>query len=188
MGHWTFSDGGDYWGSTAYNTFAAPGTYTATLTVFDNRGGTGSTTITVVASSGGSVPPGGHVDFVIEYYVTAGGLVPNPTLVAEVLSTGGGVPVVSGTGVHINRGFLQPDGNFVIEFASRTNRLYYVLYSSDLKDWKTAVPAITGNGTWIQWVDNGQPKTESAPPVTPMRVESTSGRAAAMSTAFIRSW
>ena len=45
--HWTFSDGGEYWGSPAYHTFNNPGTYTATLTVYDSRAGTGTTTLPI---------------------------------------------------------------------------------------------------------------------------------------------
>jgi PKD repeat protein len=45
---WTFSDGGEYWGSTAYHTFSSPGTYTVTLTCYDDRGGTGSSSQTIV--------------------------------------------------------------------------------------------------------------------------------------------
>jgi PKD repeat protein len=54
--HWTFSDGGEYWGETAYHTFSEQGTYQATLTVYDGRGGTGTAaplTITV----GPPLPP-----------------------------------------------------------------------------------------------------------------------------------
>ncbi len=40
--HWVFSDGGEYWGGTAYHTFYSSGTWQATLTVFDGRGGTGT--------------------------------------------------------------------------------------------------------------------------------------------------
>ena len=118
--------------------------------------------------SGAPVPPGGHVDFVIEYYVTAGGAVPNPVLQVELVSAGGGAAVF-GAGVHINRGFMRPDRTFLVEFATDMNRLYYVQYSSDLRTWKTAQPAISGNGTWIQWIDSGLPKTESAPATTDMR-------------------
>jgi PKD repeat protein len=46
---WTFSDGGTYYGNTAYHTFSRSGTYTVTLTVYDNRGAKGSSMQTVVA-------------------------------------------------------------------------------------------------------------------------------------------
>jgi len=54
--HWAFSDGDESWGGTAYHTFSQQGTWQATLTVYDGRGGTGSTsplTITV----GPPLPP-----------------------------------------------------------------------------------------------------------------------------------
>ncbi|MEW5986196.1 MAG: PKD domain-containing protein [Chloroflexota bacterium] len=44
---WAFSDGGEYWGSTAYHTFYQAGTWLVTLTVYDNRGATGTTTLTI---------------------------------------------------------------------------------------------------------------------------------------------
>ena len=74
-----------------------------------------------------------------------------------------------GTQQHIHQAAVLPDKTFLLEFASITNQVYYVQYSSDLKTWNTAQPEITGNGTWIQWIDDGQPKTESAPATTSMR-------------------
>jgi hypothetical protein len=40
---------------------------------------------------------------------------------------------------------------------------YYVQYSSNLTNWTTVLPAVTGTGTRQQWIDNGPPKTESFP-------------------------
>lgn len=51
---WTFSDGGSYWGSPAYYTFSSAGTYTATLTVYDSRGATGTASLNVYV---GTTPP-----------------------------------------------------------------------------------------------------------------------------------
>jgi PKD repeat protein len=48
--HWTFSDGGDYWGETAFHTFTRPGTFTVRLTVFDNDGATGTSSRAVVVT------------------------------------------------------------------------------------------------------------------------------------------
>ncbi len=64
---------------------------------------------------------------------------------------------------------MLPDKTFLIEFASVSNRLYAIAYSKDLVNWETAQPAIAGNGTFIQWIDNGQPKTESSPATEPKR-------------------
>jgi hypothetical protein len=115
--------------------------------------------------SSASVPPGGSVDFVIEYYVTSGGLVPDPNLVVTLVAPDpGGTATLLGTGVHINRGIMLPNWTYLIEFATIANRQYVVEYSSDLKTWKqTQQPPITGNGSWVQWIDNGQPKTDSLP-------------------------
>jgi PKD repeat protein len=54
---WIFSDGGTYWGNTAYNTFEQPGTYTATLNVYDSRGGVGTTVLTITVLPPGNQPP-----------------------------------------------------------------------------------------------------------------------------------
>jgi len=48
--HWTFSDGGDYWGETAFHTFSRPGTFRVTLTVFDNENATGESSQTVIVT------------------------------------------------------------------------------------------------------------------------------------------
>jgi len=45
---WHFSDGGTYFGETAFHTFTRPGTYMISLTVFDNRGGSGTTVQSIV--------------------------------------------------------------------------------------------------------------------------------------------
>ena len=45
---WHFSDGGNYFGRTAFHTFSRPGTYTISLTVFDDRGGSGTSEQSIV--------------------------------------------------------------------------------------------------------------------------------------------
>ena len=52
--HWTFSDGGEYWGTIAYATVYTTDPFTATLTVFDNRNGTGTA---IVVINSGNFPP-----------------------------------------------------------------------------------------------------------------------------------
>jgi len=53
---WRFSDGGMYYGGTAYHTFTTVGTHTAQVTVYDSRGGTGTATVTIVVG-GVNQPP-----------------------------------------------------------------------------------------------------------------------------------
>lgn len=54
--YWSFSDGGDYWGATAYHTFSNPGIHTATVTVYDSRNATASTTVTVTVGPPNQAP------------------------------------------------------------------------------------------------------------------------------------
>ena len=111
----------------------------------------------------GTIAPGSYVDFTIEYYVT-NGLLPNPVLAAALLPPG--TPPLSVPGgrlQHISNGVLLANRNFLLNLPTLSHRVYYVQYSSDLATWKTAVPAITGTGLMVPWVDPGLPKTDSAP-------------------------
>jgi len=53
---WLFSDGGSYWGATAYHTFTTPGPQTVTLNCYDARGGVGTTSL-VINAAGVNLPP-----------------------------------------------------------------------------------------------------------------------------------
>lgn len=67
------------------------------------------------------------------------------------------------------RSAMLPNRTFLLEFSSQAGRSYFVHYSSDLKNWKIVQPAITGDGSRIQWIDSGPPKTSSPPSAAPMR-------------------
>jgi hypothetical protein len=113
------------------------------------------------------VPPGGSVDFTIEYYLP-NQQVPEPRLVPQIVSSSA-APNPSGTFEHISRALHLASGNFLLEFNSLSNRTYYVQYTKNLIEWKTSPPALTGNGTRMQWIDNGPPKTEIPPADEPYR-------------------
>jgi len=112
--------------------------------------------------SQGAVAPGSYVDLVIQYYSPLR-ILPNPILELAMVPADTTSASFVGALQHINRGLMLPNRTFMVEFMSASNRVYGVQYSSDLTNWKTALPAITGTGNWIQWIDNGQPSTESAP-------------------------
>jgi membrane carboxypeptidase/penicillin-binding protein PbpC len=146
-----------------YSTYSIARVYTyglpSTATLY-NASGTANGAPYVQTNA--TVSAGGYVDVLLQFYLTAPGT-PNPTLVGELLPPVTGVTSVSATMQHINRSLLLTNKNFQLEFNSLANRFYYVQYSSDLKNWKGAEPAIIGNGGLIQWVDDGPPKTESLP-------------------------
>lgn len=59
---------------------------------------------------------------------------------------------------------VQMSGSgILIEFATETGKSYSVEYSDDMTTWKVSQPVIQGNGTKLQWIDSGPPKTESLP-------------------------
>ena len=51
----------------------------------------------------------------------------------------------------------------MIEFSPVPGQVYHIQYSDDLRTWKTVTPGGTSSANRIQWIDNGQPKTESFP-------------------------
>jgi hypothetical protein len=58
---------------------------------------------------------------------------------------------------------------FMVEFATLSNRVYYVEYCGDLTNWIPAQPAVVTGNSAVQWIDNGPPGTQSAPANTSMR-------------------
>jgi hypothetical protein len=68
-----------------------------------------------------------------------------------------------GTALGFVRQVPLADDLFLVEFSTTLGRRYYVQYSSDMTNWKTALPAVMGTGSRVQWIDNGPPKTESLP-------------------------
>jgi hypothetical protein len=57
----------------------------------------------------------------------------------------------------------------MLEFSTEPGRAYVVEYTGNLKDWKAAAPVLSGDGAKRQWIDSGQPKTDSPPGSEAMR-------------------
>ena len=53
---WTFGDGGNATGPTANHTYTTAGSYSAQLTVTDNQGATGTTTLAITVNPGATAP------------------------------------------------------------------------------------------------------------------------------------
>jgi len=111
------------------------------------------------------IPPHQGIEFVVEYYVPDRRTLPNPTFRGEAV-VASAPPAPDGTLGSILRFLTYTNCAFLVEFSTLSNRTYYVQYTSDLTTnamWKTAVPAVVGNGSSVQWLDSGPPKTESLP-------------------------
>jgi len=105
--------------------------------------------------------PGEHADLLIEYHGSGVTAALSPQLAvseAQVLT-----PVTEGELVTISPRLRVSDGSCLLEFDSADDRLYWVQYSDNLQNWKTAQPAVIGTGGRIQWFDTGPPRTSSKP-------------------------
>jgi hypothetical protein len=106
--------------------------------------------------------PGQSVDLSVEYYIPDRRTMPNPALSVEVAPADPAQEPV-GTPLAVDRCSWLADGTVWVEFGTVSNRLYYMQYGSDLQQWRTALPAITGTGRRVSWLDSGPPKTDCLP-------------------------
>ena len=117
----------------------------------------------------GSIAPGEIRRILLEYYVSDRATVPAPTLAAYGASLTLATPT-NGTVLNVITNRFVPQG-FLVEFATRADRRYYVQYADHAADFSgtnataifTALPAVPGTGGSVQWLDNGPPKTRSVP-------------------------
>jgi hypothetical protein len=114
------------------------------------------------------VPSGGSIDLKLEYYDPLR-ILPQPVLFAQAVLPMEPINPI-GTELRVQRQIWLADGTFLLEFKSARNRTYYVQYCDDFVTWKTAMPAIGGSGSQTQWIDNGPPRTDSAPAKSNVRL------------------
>ncbi len=114
------------------------------------------------------------VDLVLEYFVPTR----LPIYVDNTNYTAVGVPLTTlsvsgGTNGTFNITMITnlPNGNILIEFQSIPGTNYTVLYSDDLFTTTLAAqPSIVAPANQTQWIDDGPPKTVSAPTNTTSRM------------------
>ena len=86
---WLFSDGGTYWGSTAYHTFTTTGNHTVTLRVYGSRGAVGTTNLAIniggvnrpPTAKASATPTSGNAPLSVQFS-SAGSSDPDGTIVA----------------------------------------------------------------------------------------------------------
>lgn len=116
----------------------------------------------VYVEPSGAIAPGAVADFVLEYFSASVREFSQPAYTIRQTAA-----VESGSA----QGQVQPIGRVVqaggrtyAEFATASGMLYWVQYrDSASAPWQTSAVAVTGTGTTIQWLDDGWPKTISAP-------------------------
>ena len=99
---WLFSDGGSYWGATAYHTFDTPGPQTVTMNCYDARGGVGTTSL-IINAAGVNLPPvaaanatpnSGHTPLAVQFN-SAGSYDADGTIVTYEWAFGDGTGTIS---------------------------------------------------------------------------------------------
>ncbi len=117
----------------------------------------------------GAIAPGETRRLTLEYFVPDYVTRPSPTLTPRGSALVTFTPPAGTTlSVTTNR-FIA--AGFLVEFPTRTGYRYYVQYSADAAGFsgtdtsavRTALPAVAGTGSNVQWLDNGAPKTASRP-------------------------
>jgi len=92
-----------------------------------------------------------------------------PTYIAEPVPPTGEPGSPPGTSFEVIPRSQLADGAFLLEFNSLRNREYAIQYSYDLQNWTTVKPTVMGNGSRLQWIDYGPPKTDVSPSIAPTR-------------------
>jgi alpha-tubulin suppressor-like RCC1 family protein len=117
----------------------------------------------------GTLAPGQSVDLAVEYYIADRKTMPQPNIVVEFP---GEQTFTVPDGTVVTALFKMFGDHTLVQFDTLAGHTYYVQYAADATGaggWKTAQPPIIGTGATVQWIDNGPPKTESAPNAVPSR-------------------
>ena len=112
----------------------------------------------------GSVQPGQAIELALEYYVSDRITSPNPRFETETFPESFVDLPVGLTVIPLSRGLIAA-GKFYVDFATEAEGVYYIQYRDNdvAGNWQTSLPAIIGNGSTRQWIDNGPPGTGSKP-------------------------
>lgn len=111
----------------------------------------------------GELNPNGSVTLRLEYYDRTRRGLPTPTL-SVIDSAGGGIDPNPSNAVPIApRLSFAGTGDVLLEFDSVAGAVYFIQYTTDLTNWITVQSPVNGNGSKVQWIDNGPPKTDCHP-------------------------
>jgi len=87
-----------------------------------------------------------------------------PAYTLELLPFAEILPSAGAGGIAVERMEKLSDGQgFLIEIGATPGTTYTVEYSDNMIDWIRVVPSVVAPANRLQWIDNGPPKTASAP-------------------------
>ena len=110
--------------------------------------------------------PGATRNLVVEYFAPGVQQFTEPKLTL-LINSAGALPTPVGTVAAVDRVVVGAAKRTYVEFNTIANRTYWVQYRDEANDiWLTSPIAINGTGTTIHWLDEGAPKTLSAPTVS----------------------
>jgi hypothetical protein len=111
----------------------------------------------------GPLPSGVGINFTVQYYISNRRTKPTPTF-AVIVQTPPQLQLAAAFVVNTNATKFT-NGIFYAEFLTQRDRIYYIQYSGSLTatNWLTSQPGLVGNGSGVQWFDDGPPRTESKP-------------------------
>ena len=110
--------------------------------------------------------PGEKRVMIIEYFAPNVRQFPEPAVVLEINSVTS-LPSPVGATAAVDRTIAAPNGRIYVEFTTAADKAYWVQYrDSATAVWQTSPVAVAGTGTTISWLDDGPPKTLSAPTAT----------------------
>ena len=110
-----------------------------------------------------SVAPGQSVQLRVQYRIPDRNPNAQPGYLVEALYSPEFPPQPAGSSFVVSPRLTLADGSFLLEFSSLLDRSYSIQYGRAMSNWITIVPALRGNGSRVQWIDYGPPKTEKPP-------------------------
>lgn len=131
--------------------------------------GTGITNGTPFVAVSQTIPAGGSLDLILEFYRPSRQGFGPPALTLEAASPSPPQPS-TGNAIQLDREPQMIGDRFLIEFAAVPGRAYLIQYSADASTWTDAVPPVVAGGTRVQWFDDGPPKTSAKPVAVGSRI------------------
>jgi hypothetical protein len=113
----------------------------------------------------GGLKPGERRELLLEYFSKDRVTVPQPRFSLQLGGAVTNTVSIRNQAIGFDKFTLSPDNRTVVQFLTTTTNRYFIQYVDNESDWtnsakvRVAQPPLAGNGSWVQWIDQGPPKT-----------------------------